>query len=336
MPRLTLCSLVPLLTFLACTGAAPSEHSDSGGAAGGGGAPLTAGASGAGAGTAPAGGAAGLGGSASGGATGGLGSGGAASGTAGSSAAGQTSGGTGGNAGGSGGAASCVNQGSELCDDFEASALDARWTLLKNPGSVAITLDAEHVHSGKHAVHLKLGAGQQSTAMLSESATFPAPNNSFYARAYFYFSPDLPSAAGGDFHMGFVLGMGKNDAGDVQAGAGMIGGDRQYLGYSIFFGPPKYEFGPWSKARVMPNVWQCVELFEDGSSPDEEKRQVWLDGTELTDLRSTSANPGAPTNHKPPAFASATFGVWEYHPSPLLSDIWIDDVRVSSKPIGCN
>jgi len=185
-------------------------------------------------------------------------------------------------------------------------------------------------------VHLKIEAGKQSTAMLTESLTFPAESNSFYARAYMYFTPELPTAPGGDFHMGFILGVGKNDAGDVQAGMGMIGGEKQYLGYSIFFGPPKYEFGPWSKAKVEPNKWACIELFEDGSSPSEEKRQVWLDGTELTDLRSTSANQGAPANHKPPAFDGASFGVWEYHPSPLLSDIWLDDIRVSSKPIGCN
>jgi hypothetical protein len=338
MRRPASCSLLALLTFLACTSASPDEHPSAG--AGSGGTAPTAGAAGTNAGAAPSAGTAGSGGGSSGGLQG-LG-GGATSGTAGAytggAAAGNPSGGAAGaTGGGSGGAAaSCVTQGSELCDDFEGDALDARWTLIKNPGSVAITLDGQHVHGGQRAVHLKLEAGQQSTAMLSETATFPATNNSFYARAYFYFTPDLPTAPGGDFHMGFVLGMGKNDAGDVQAGAGMIGGDRQYLGYSIFFGPPKYEFGPWSKARVMPNVWQCVELFEDGSSPDEEKRQVWLDGFELTDLRSTSANQGAPTNHKPPAFASATFGVWEYHPSPLLSDIWIDDVRVSSKPIGCN
>jgi hypothetical protein len=244
---------------------------------------------------------------------------------------------SGGSAGGGGTAATCTTAGKELCEDFENGQIDAqKWQLTKNPGSASITVDAEHVHGGKYAAHLKIEAGKQSTAMLSEALTFPAQTNSFYARAYFYFTPELPTAPGGDYHMGFILGLGKNDAGDVQAGMGMIGGEKQYLGYSIFFGPPKYEFGPWSKAKVEPSKWACIELFEDGSSPAEEKRQVWLDGTELTDLRSTSANNGAPANHKPPAFDHAAFGVWEYHPSPLLSDIWIDDVRVSAKPIGCN
>lgn len=284
-----------------------------------------------------AGGGAGLGGSASTNA----GSGGSvAAGAAGSSGAGNggAGAGNGGASAGNGGAvATCATAGTELCEDFESGQIDAkRWQLNKNPGSASITVDAEHVHGGKFAAHLKIEAGKQSSAMLSEALTFPAQANSFYARAYFYFTPELPTAPGGDYHMGFILGLGKNDAGDVQAGMGMIGGEKQYLGYSIFFGPPKYEFGPWSKAKVEPNKWACIELFEDGSSPTEEKRQVWLDGTELTDLRSTSANNGAPANHKPPAFDHAAFGVWEYHPSPLLSDIWLDDIRVSAKPIGCN
>jgi hypothetical protein len=260
----------------------------------------------------------------------------ATSGSSGAAGASGAGGATNGGSAGAGGGAPCVTAGSELCDGFESGQIDAtRWKLTKPTSSASITVDSEHVRSGQHAVHIKVVPGQQSTAMLTEQVTFPAPQNSFYARAYFYFSPDLPESPGGDFHMGFIFGIGKNDAGDVQAGMGMIGGERQYLGYSIFFGPPKYEFGPWSQAKVQPGQWQCIELFEDGSSPSEEKRRVWLDGTELTDLRSTSANQGAPANHKPPAFDGVSFGLWEYHPSPLLSDIWLDDIRVSSTPIGC-
>jgi hypothetical protein len=269
-------------------------------------------------------------------ATGGAGAAGSA-GAATSTAGTDASAGASSSAGSAGAAATCLTSDKELCDDFESGQLDPqKWKLNKPTGSASITIDGEHAHSGQHAVHIKIEAGKQSTAMLTESVTFPATSNSFYARAFMYFTPELPSAPGGDFHMGFILGLGKNDLGDVQAGTGMIGGEKQYLGYSIFFGPPKYEFGPWSKAKVEPNKWQCIELFEDGSSPTEEKRQVWLDGSELADLRSTSNGNGAPANHKPPAFDSAAFGVWEYHPSPLLSDIWLDDIRVSTQPIGCN
>jgi hypothetical protein len=40
-------------------------------------------------------------------------------------------------------------------------------------------------------------------------------------------------------------------------------------------------------------------------------------------------------NHAPPAFDKVSVGLWEFHPSPTLTDMWVDDVRVSSQKIGC-
>ncbi|HEX3698335.1 MAG TPA: hypothetical protein VH374_23385 [Polyangia bacterium] len=278
-----------------------------------------------------------------------------ASGGAGGSVGGAGGSGSGGAPAGSGGAAAtggaagvdaapdsvssagCVTMGSEFCDDFESGMLDMqKWKQDKPSASAMITVDGAHVHSGKFAAHIKVVAGQQSTAMISEAVTFPATPNLFYARMFVYFSPDIPVAQGADYHTGFLIGNGNNNLGNVQVGMGMIGSAKQWLGYSIFYANPKLEFGPWSKTLIMASQWQCVELFEDGSDPTTEKRQVWIDDQELTDLRSssaTSANGNA--NHLPPKFNSVSFGLWEYHPTPTLSDMWIDDVRVSSKKIGC-
>jgi hypothetical protein len=30
-----------------------------------------------------------------------------------------------------------------------------------------------------------------------------------------------------------------------------------------------------------------------------------------------------------------SIGVWQYHVTPVLSDVWFDDIRVSSARIGC-
>ena len=307
--------------------------------AGGGGAG-NAGSGGAGAsGAAGAGGNVGSGNAGSGGA-GGAGGGGAAGGSAGAG----NSGGAGGAGGGSGGAEdggsppSCVTSGTELCDDFESGQLDTqRWKVNKPTGSATVSIDRVHAHSGQFAVHVKVVAGQQSTAMIGESVTFPATSNAFYSRMFVYFSPEIPVAASADYHTGFIIGTGKNDRGDVQAGMGMIGSAKQFLGYSIFFADPKYEFGPWSKTLIAPNQWLCVELFENGSDPATEVRQVWINDTELTDCGATPRWPprAQHPNHLPPKFDAVWFGLWEYHPIPTLSDMWIDDVRVSSKKIGC-
>ena len=142
---------------------------------------------------------------------------------------------------------------------------------------------------------------------------------------------------GGDFHTGFIFGSGNNDEGNVETGMGLIGGATQFLGYSIFYGSPSYEFGPWSSTKVAPNRWICMELFEDGSDPTTEVRRVWVDDTELTDLRSDSAMAAGSSNpnHLPPTYDLVTVGLGEFHPSPDLTDMWFDDVRVSSAKIGC-
>jgi hypothetical protein len=283
------------------------------------------------AGSTNSGGAGGSGGAAGSGAMGGAaGSGG----TAGSSAAGSS--GAAGSA--DAGSADCITAGTELCDDFESGLLDPKkWKTNKPTGSASITLDAQHVHSGQYAVHIKVVPGQQTTAMITEAVTFPAASNSFYARMFAYFSPDIPAAPSGDFHTGFLMGSGNNNLGNCQAAVGLIGSAKQFLGYSIFFANPKFEFGPWSATKVTPNQWLCIELFEDGSNPATEVRQIWVNGTELTDLKSSSAMAagGGNPNHLPPKFDLVSFGLWEYHPIPTLSDMWIDDVRVSSKKIGC-
>jgi len=169
---------------------------------------------------------------------------------------------------------------------------------------------------------------EQLRSLVSE--LFPA--NAFYTRMFVYFSPEIPAAPTGDFHTGFIIGSGNNDLGNVQAGVGMIGSAKQFLGYSIFYANPKYEFGPWSATKITANQWLCVELFENGSDPTTEVRQIWVNDTELTDLKSSSATSaaGKQPNHLPPKFNLVSLGLWEYHPIPTLSDMWIDDVYLAS------
>ena len=49
------------------------------------------------------------------------------------------------------------------------------------------------------------------------------------------------------------------------------------------------------------------------------------DGTELTEQKNTYSG------QKPPVFDRVSIGIWQYHPPPILSDMWIDDIRVSSR-----
>ncbi|HEY2901045.1 MAG TPA: hypothetical protein VGL59_10745 [Polyangia bacterium] len=259
-------------------------------------------------------------------------------------------GGTGTGGAGSGGAAvvdaapdgtgdvssNCTVNGKELCEDFESGAINPKVWGMKTTTGTSLTVDGEHVHGGTHALHVKLVAGQSNTAQITDAVTFPATNNTFYTRAFIYVSPDLPFDMMGGFHMAYLLATGNNDLGFVEAGLATAG-NKQYLGYSEYYGagpdvhahgPTFTEFGPDSSTRLVPQTWICLELMQGGNATTT-MRRVWVNDKELPEQVSNFSD------RKPPAFSLMSIGVLQYHPSPILTDIWIDDIRVSANKIGC-
>jgi hypothetical protein len=233
-------------------------------------------------------------------------------------------------------APACSTSGTELCEDFESGAIDPKIWGTHTTGAASVTVDKAHVHGGAFALHVKLTAGGQQTAQITDAVTFPAKDNTFYTRAWFYFSPDLPADQMGGFHMAFLLATGNNDLGFVEAGLGSAG-DKQYLGYSEYYGdgpdvhahgPTFTEFGPRSSVRVVPATWICLELMQGGDATTTHRR-VWVNDNELPEQVSDYKD------RKPPTFDLVSIGILQYHPTPILTDVWIDDVRVSSARIGC-
>jgi len=239
-------------------------------------------------------------------------------------------------------AASCVTAGTELCDGFETGNLDTKvWKINLLGPSPSVTVDSMHAHTGTYAAHARVMPGQQSTAQITEAVTFPALEDTFYTRIWAYFSPDVmwPNNPA-DFHTGFIIAGGNNDLGHVELAVGAnlspssAAGPMHYLGYSIYRGPPYDEFGPRSPTVVTTSAWTCIELLESGQGGSAAVRRIWVDDKELPEQYSTFGVT-SPNGQKPPAFDLVSIGIWEYHPTPSLSDMWIDDVRVSSQRIGC-
>ncbi len=267
-------------------------------------------------------------------------SGSAGAGTAGAGGAAGAAGAAGAGGGGmpTGGAGTCVTSGSELCEDFESGQLDLqKWKVVKPTASAKLAVDDTRAHRGKYALHIQLSAGGQSTAQIADAITFPANANTFYTRAYFYFAPDLPSDDNGGFHMAYLLATGNNDLGFVEAGLGSAG-KKNYLGYSEYYGagPNNHshgatftEFGPRSPLQIAPMKWLCLELLQGGDATTTTRR-IWVDGSELTEQKSNY------TERKPPTFELVSIGVLQYHATPVLTDVWVDDIRVSKQPIGCD
>jgi hypothetical protein len=261
-------------------------------------------------------------------------------GSSGAAGAGGTGAATAGSAGqASGGSSGCgIASGTELCEDFESGALDAaKWKSVKPTVSASVMVDDTRPHRGKYALHITVMPGQSSTAQIADAVTFPAASNAFYTRAYFYFSPDLPADNMGGYHMAFLLATGNNDLGFVEAGLASVG-NKQYLGYSEYYGagpdvhqhgPTFTEFGGSSKVQVVPMKWICLELFQGGDATTTTRR-VWVDGMELPEQKSLYSG------RKPPTFSRMSIGVLQYHATPILNDVWVDDIRVSKDPIGCD
>jgi hypothetical protein len=234
-------------------------------------------------------------------------------------------------------AAACQTSGTELCEDFESGALDPKIWIQHATTGGSLVVDKQHVHGGAYALHVKLTAGAQQSAQIQDAVTFPAMNNTFYTRAYFYFSPDLPADMMGGFHEAYLLATGNNDLGFVEAGLGSAG-NKQYVGYSEYYGdgpdvhahgPTFTEFGPDSSTMVVPKTWICLELMQGGDATTTHRR-VWVDGNELPEQVSDFSG------RAPPQFSLMSIGVLQYHQTPTLTDVWIDDVRVSRARIGCD
>lgn len=235
------------------------------------------------------------------------------------------------------GSGPCQTLGNELCEDFESGAIDPKVWGTHTTAGATVTVDGMHVHHGAYALHVKMVAGAQGIGQITDKVTFPAKDNTSYTRAYFYFSPDLPHDTMGGYHMAYLLGTGNNDLGFVEAGLGSAS-NKQYLGYAEYYGagpdvhahgPTFTEFGPDSPTMVVPQQWICLELMQGGDATTTHRR-VWVDGKEL--LEQVSDYSG----RKPPQFSLMSIGVLQYHATPTLTDVWVDDIRVSSSRIGCD
>jgi hypothetical protein len=208
-----------------------------------------------------------------------------------------------------------------FCDGFEADAAGAPpapWTTSINGSSSAIvTIDAtDPAAGGTRSVHIQDGpnaADYQTLLALHDASVLPVAGGRLYVR--FYIRLAAPMTAD---HNAFVLG-------DLFASQGngnnlIFGEQNQMLAESI----NNDGQGATSKlGSIAAGVWTCVELLLDHNGPE---LDVWVNGTEISDLHSTA--------WKIDAYDYLRFGFVKFGgPS---SEIWYDDIALGTQPIGCN
>lgn len=242
-----------------------------------------------------------------------------ASGSAGSAGAGGAAGG-GATAGTSGfglaGPSRCATAGVALCEDFENGLNASIWTTTQ-AGDGTVVVDALHAARGTKALHVKTTAGN-GHAYITEKMSFPATNNLLYGRMFVWLGDALTS----DGHFSLAQGDGIGNAAAIR-----FGGQNKVFGVGTDGGSS----GDWTDKDNKPvpmQTWICAEFEFKGDS--NEFHVSW------DDVERTALNRGVvqhPT-FAMPQFNSLWFGYWMYNMMEP-QELWIDEIAVDFKPIGC-
>jgi polysaccharide lyase-like protein len=246
---------------------------------------------------------------------------GAAGGAAAAGAAGAAGTGSDGNAGfGLGAASRCATAGVALCEDFENGLDAATWTTTKS-GDATIEVDAAHPARGSKALHIKTaGSGY---AYITEKKSFPATNNILYGRMFVYLGDPFAT----DGHFTLAEGAGTGVPAKIR-----FGGQNKVLGVGTDGG----DSGDWTDKDDKPIPAQTFICTEFQFKADSNEFHVWVDDVERPLL-----NRGVMQHEKfaMPTFNSLWFGYWLYAGSipgqTEAQELWIDEIAVDFKPIGC-
>jgi hypothetical protein len=297
----------------------------------------------------------------SGGSAGGPGSGGAGtSGSAGSPAGGASpTGGAAGNAAaGSGGGGAGTPSGDAcgealFCDDFETATAGQApagvWSTRTSAGSVSV--DESKFRSGSKSIKFTTEAKDGvKTAFLTlkSDSVFPVAGNHFFGRMMAW----LDAAPTESVHWTLLQATGTVPGQSYRAQYryggqhpvmenGMFKGSRWMANYetpdSYAGNGPSTDCYHHSTQTLIPTgKWTCVEWEFDGPNAT---MRLWVDGTAIEDLTVVGKGQGcvgqdASYTWTAPDFSELELG-WESYQNDAARTLYVDDVMVSTKPIGC-
>jgi hypothetical protein len=265
-------------------------------------------------------------------------------GTGGSGTGGTTDG------GGDGTSAACPFM---FCDDFESDTVgmppnQTRWHQDGTPTIV----DAVNAHKGAHSLHVlpHKGAlctdGQPCTAARFARLTdaFPtALHKQHYGRLYFYMSQTPTDAqyyhwmvmevnASTSYSGGLALRQGGEINGPNSAGKDIM--LTHIDTHNKMDNPFEIERGRvQTQTPLMNKTWYCLEWFIDATA---QQAQYWLDGTQRPGLDWKGPVAGQPQFTLPAEFKSLAVGMRVFQVSAQNFELFVDDVALDSKKIGCN
>jgi hypothetical protein len=242
-----------------------------------------------------------------------------------------------------------------FCEGFEADqpgkAPDpTRWAQDVGPD----TVDDVQPHSGKLALHVPPNNGgtcgdvPNSPVKLCSTARFTRMSDAipasvrqkFYGRIWFYVARQPPEAHGADYHWTLLeAGAGTSYYGGlaVRIGGHLTGGGVNWLRFHLetqMLADPNHETGlSDTQAIVKPKTWTCIEWFYDGPNSE---AMFWMDGQERPALHWKGPTAGKPQWTFPTEWKSMAFGWREYQATQTPWEVFVDDIALDTKRVGCN
>jgi hypothetical protein len=219
-----------------------------------------------------------------------------------------------------------------FCEDFEGPQLDTTtWTV----GGPTPNLDSTISARGSKSLHLKrVGNG---VAHIKQTKSFPMPNNSYFGRMFVRFKT-LPSKANLNYaHWTIVAASGTGVNGEIRV-SGQL---RLNLDHSVYGVGTNGDTGDWTISDANPatpravplDEWMCIEWMHKGST--NETRFYW-DAVEHPSLYTSPTVHGGNTNpFLLPNFTQLWVGWQEYQASTETYELWIDEIALDTKRIGC-
>lgn len=217
-----------------------------------------------------------------------------------SSSAGNGSGG--GPTGAAGGSASCSTF--QLCDGFEGDAPGkgtSPWTVT---GGTNITVVTDQKHGGAQSLHIAAPNTSNFAATIQEKKTFPAAD--FWGRAFLRFKGD-----GGGHQMYIAVNL----SGDQLRLLNRLGSDNAQVNFQ------KSDKFYNTNFKIPMETWFCYEWHVTTSAVN-----IYIDG------KAQTTNPAIPGIT---GGTSLSLGYNRFATGTAAGELWIDDVAVNDKQIGC-
>lgn len=187
-------------------------------------------------------------------------------------------------------------------------------------------IDDTYAYNGSQSIHFKGDLAQIVRAL-------PANTQRVYLRAYVRMSKQMGNMPRDTDNHEHIMGIKKTQDANNEVRIGQIKGVLGTNETSTDNIAPKGDQW-WSGTELAPNTWYCLEtgLYADTAY---DEVHLWVDGVEVHSITSGADwNNGALGNDwMSDKFNYAMFGFQSF--SGNTADVWMDDIVVSTQPIGC-